>query len=100
MTSPEGGFYSSLDADSEGKEGKYYTFTKDELEEVLGEHANLFIRYFHVTDTGNWEEEGTNAFYINKGADEFAIEAGFRSEERRVGKSVSVRVDLGGGGIN
>jgi uncharacterized protein YyaL (SSP411 family) len=39
MTSPEGAFYSSLDADSEGEEGKYYVWTKAEIEKVLGKEA-------------------------------------------------------------
>ncbi|KAA8483332.1 hypothetical protein BDE36_2747 [Arcticibacter tournemirensis] len=61
MTSPEGGFYSALDADSEGVEGKFYTFTKDELAEVLGEdEAKIFSTYFNVTEEGNWPEERTN----------------------------------------
>src|SRR6201995_5905200 len=56
LTSPDGGFYSALDADSEGVEGKFYTFTKDEIEEFLGEDADLFCIYYHVTEDGNWEE--------------------------------------------
>ncbi len=81
MTSAEGGFYSSLDADSDGVEGKYYTFTKAEFEEVLGEDANLFIQYFHITDDGNWEEEGTNVCYISLEAIEQAKESGFSEQE-------------------
>ncbi len=61
MTSPEGGFYSALDADSEGVEGKFYTFTKDELINILGEdEGNIFSAYFNVTEEGNWPEERTN----------------------------------------
>src|SRR5690606_30665993 len=60
MTSPEGGFYSALDADSEGVEGKFYTFEETELKQVLGADAPLFIRYFGVTSGGNWPEEHTN----------------------------------------
>jgi len=63
MTSPEGGFYSALDADSEGVEGKFYTFTKDELKEILGTEEELFSIYFNVTDDGNWHEERTNIFF-------------------------------------
>src|SRR5690606_2201693 len=47
MTNEKGAFYSSLDADSDGVEGKYYTFTQKEFEEVLGEDAPLFLRYFN-----------------------------------------------------
>ena len=57
LTSPEGGFYSSLDADSEGEEGKYYAWTNEEVASVLGKEAPLFIEYFNVTRPGNWEKE-------------------------------------------
>lgn len=56
MTSSEGGFYSSQDADSEGKEGKYYLFTPNEVTRVLGKEAGeRFNRHFDITDTGNFE---------------------------------------------
>ena len=55
MTSPEGGFYSAYDADSEGVEGKYYVWKKNEIKEILGNDADLFCLYFDVTDGGNWE---------------------------------------------
>jgi len=55
MTNAEGLFYSALDADSEGVEGKYYVWTKQELEAVLGESEPLFSLYYSVTDEGNWE---------------------------------------------
>ncbi len=56
MTSPEGGFYSSQDADSEGEEGKFYLFTPDEIIKVLGqENGERFNRRFDVTDNGNFE---------------------------------------------
>ncbi|HCN84914.1 MAG TPA: thioredoxin domain-containing protein, partial [Sphingobacteriaceae bacterium] len=62
MTSPEGGFYSALDADSEGVEGKFYTYSKEELKHILGDDEELFSIYFNVTDQGNWHEEHTNVF--------------------------------------
>ncbi len=56
MTSPEGGFYSSQDADSEGEEGKYYLFTPSEIISVLGkENGERFNRRFDITDEGNFE---------------------------------------------
>jgi uncharacterized protein YyaL (SSP411 family) len=55
MTSSEGGFYSSLDADSEGEEGKFYVWTKDEIEKILGDEAALFISYYNISAAGNWE---------------------------------------------
>ncbi len=55
LTSPEGAFYSSLDADSEGEEGKYYVWTKSEIEKDLGADADVFSIYYNVTVAGNWE---------------------------------------------
>ena len=56
MTSPEGGFYSSQDADSEGVEGQYYLFTPDEILQVLGEEKGTrFNARFDVTREGNFE---------------------------------------------
>jgi uncharacterized protein len=55
MTHPEGGFYSALDADSEGVEGKYYCWTKQEIDSLLGNDAGLFCAYYGVTESGNWE---------------------------------------------
>lgn len=58
LLSPEGGFYSALDADSEGEEGKFYVWQKQEVEQVLGADAGLFCAYYDVTDDGNWHEGG------------------------------------------
>ena len=55
LMSEEGGFYSSLDADSEGEEGKFYTFTKDELYKIFGSEEPLFSKYYHATAAGNFE---------------------------------------------
>lgn len=56
MTSSEGGFYSAQDADSEGVEGKYYTFTLDEIINVLGEEKGMrFAEAFDITTNGNFE---------------------------------------------
>lgn len=55
MTSPEGGFYSALDADSEGEEGKFYVWKKKEIAEILGKDADIFCLYFDVTDGGNFD---------------------------------------------
>eukprot|EP01029_Cantina_marsupialis_P028632 TRINITY_DN7775_c0_g4_i1.p1 TRINITY_DN7775_c0_g4~~TRINITY_DN7775_c0_g4_i1.p1 ORF type:complete len:715 (-),score=49.79 TRINITY_DN7775_c0_g4_i1:1061-3205(-) len=56
MTLPEGGFYSSLDADSEGVEGKFYVWEKAEVEALLKEESDLFCEYYGITDHANWEE--------------------------------------------
>ncbi|HVZ96570.1 MAG TPA: thioredoxin domain-containing protein [Chitinophagaceae bacterium] len=55
LLSPEGLFYSSLDADSEGEEGKYYVWTFAEINNLLKEDASLFCEYYHITSGGNWE---------------------------------------------
>ncbi len=55
MTVPEGGFCSSLDADSEHEEGKFYVWTEAEIDALLGSRAALFKRYYDVTPPGNWE---------------------------------------------
>ncbi len=56
MTSPEGGFYSTWDADSEGHEGKFYVWTRNEVEECLGpQDAELFCRCYDITPEGNFE---------------------------------------------
>jgi uncharacterized protein len=55
MTAPEGSFYSTTDADSEGEEGKFFVWSKDELEEILGENAKIAIEYWGVSARGNFE---------------------------------------------
>ncbi len=63
MTSPEGGFYSALDADSEGEEGKFYVWTKTEIEQILGEDAAAFCETFEFSEQGNWEH-GNNVVHL------------------------------------
>ncbi|MFY8037479.1 MAG: thioredoxin domain-containing protein, partial [Cyclobacteriaceae bacterium] len=53
MTSPEGGFYSALDADSEGEEGKFYTWQFNELKELNAEEIQLLTDHYHITPEGN-----------------------------------------------
>jgi uncharacterized protein len=55
MTHPEGGFYSSLDADSEGEEGKFYVWTLDEIREILMDDSDFFEAAYGITAKGNWE---------------------------------------------
>ncbi|HSP34898.1 MAG TPA: thioredoxin domain-containing protein, partial [Thermoanaerobaculia bacterium] len=56
MTSPDGGFYSTLDADSEGEEGKFYVWSRAEVMEILGgEEGRIFCALYDVSDRGNWE---------------------------------------------
>jgi uncharacterized protein YyaL (SSP411 family) len=64
--SEEGGFYSAFDADSEGEEGKYYTWSKGEIQSLLPdeEMARVFCEYYDVSDNGNWE--GTNILWVRE----------------------------------
>lgn len=70
----EGGFFSALDADSEGEEGKYYVWKKTAVEEVLGEDAELFCDFFNIIESGNWE--GKNIPRILKTTAAYAAENG------------------------
>lgn len=76
MTSADGGFYSAQDADSEGVEGKYYTFTLDEIINVLGEEkGKRFAESFDITSNGNFE--GVNILNLLKSND---LESDFSEE--------------------
>ncbi len=67
MIDPSGGIYSALDADSEGKEGKYYVWSHDEVLSIIGEGENfdLFKDRFDLTKGGNWEH-GNNILHSKK----------------------------------
>jgi len=81
MSSPEGLFYSALDADSEGVEGKFYVWSGDEFEVVTeGDHL-LLQEYYNVTEEGNWEEEQTNILLRRETDEEFAEKKGIPLEE-------------------
>ena len=71
LTSPEGAFYSSLDADSEGEEGKYYVWTKAEVDKALGNDAGVFSTYYNITADGNWEH-GNSILLRNETENEIA----------------------------
>ncbi len=63
MTHPDGGFYSALDADSEGVEGKFYCWTEAELDQLLGANSKRFKEFYQVTPNGNWEH-GMNILFM------------------------------------
>jgi uncharacterized protein YyaL (SSP411 family) len=71
LTSPEGAFYASLDADSEGVEGKFYVWTKEDVNNVLGDDAEMFSAYYNITADGNWED-GNNILLRNETDEKFA----------------------------
>ncbi len=66
MTDKTGAFYSSLDADSEGEEGKFYVWDKSEIKEVLGEgnDFDIYCEYYNIKEKGNWEHK--NILFITK----------------------------------
>jgi len=81
MTSPEGGFYSAYDADSEGEEGKFYVWSKNEIKNILGDNSDLFCLYYDVTDGGNWE--GKNILCNNINISTVAFNFGLSENQTR-----------------
>ncbi|MFT7589186.1 MAG: hypothetical protein ACI959_001403 [Limisphaerales bacterium] len=71
LTHKDGGFYSALDADSEGVEGKFYVWSADQIDDLLKEDSADFKEFMLVTKEGNWE--GANILNRDKSAVEFAI---------------------------
>lgn len=94
MMSAEAGFYSALDADSEGEEGKYYVWHKQEIEEILGDDAELFCRYYNITDEGNWE--GENILNVTVEPTDFAANNGLTllSLNEKLSKSCQILLDV------
>jgi uncharacterized protein len=62
LTSEDGGFYSSIDADSEGEEGAFYVWTKEEVDSIVLNDALIVTDYFNITGKGNWEK-GKNILF-------------------------------------
>lgn len=81
LMSPDYGFYSALDADSDGKEGKFYIFTKDEVEGILDDDAELFSIYYNITEDGNWEEENSNVLFRKDSDEALAGKLGLTVEQ-------------------
>lgn len=81
MMSPEGVFYSAEDADSEGVEGKFYLWSKQEISDLLGADADWFLTYYSVTDKGNFADDA-NILYCSAEEDrEFAADHKIAPEE-------------------
>jgi uncharacterized protein len=73
LTSRDGGFYSSVNADSEGEEGKFYVWTKAEIESALDPAtADLIVEYYQIADSGNWENK-KNILHRKFSKEEFAV---------------------------
>jgi uncharacterized protein YyaL (SSP411 family) len=89
MTSPEGGFYSAEDADSEGKEGKFYVWSEEEIKSVLGADSDIIVKICGVESGGNWIDHShttptmTNILYVKKGLQDLADESGLTMDEIR-----------------
>jgi len=82
MLDKEGGFYSALDADSEGVEGKFYTWSKKEIEEILAEEADWFCELFNVKEKGNWEH--TNILWLPVSIELFAKEKNIEIQKLKI----------------
>ena len=74
MANPQGGFYSSLDADSEGEEGKFYVWAYDEIESILGPDSEFFKAAYGITPQGNWEGK----IILQRGLDDSSLAARFK----------------------
>lgn len=68
LTDVNGGFYSALDADSEGEEGKFYVWSYEEVVKILGNEATLFCGFFDITPQGNWEHKNILRRHISLSA--------------------------------
>ncbi|MEM7551894.1 MAG: thioredoxin domain-containing protein [Bacteroidota bacterium] len=102
LTSPEGGFYSSIDADSEGEEGKFYVWSKSEIDSLL-DKPELFIKYYGVKEAGNWEpnhnilfvEESVGSFASNEGIDALEFETYLKTSEKKLFEARKGRIRPG-----
>ncbi len=83
MVQPGGGFYATQDADSEGEEGRFFVWTPEEINEVLGEEkSRLFSRYYGVEEGGNFEH-GTSVLHVDVAIEPLAAHLGVEPETMR-----------------
>ena len=73
LSNDEGGFYAALDADSEGEEGKFYTWTEKDFNAAVGEDSEELKLYFNVTKGGNWEKDW-NILHQTRSLQDFVVE--------------------------
>ncbi len=93
LTSTEGAFYAALDADSEGKEGQFYIWKREEINELLPEYADLLSRYWGVGKEGHWEAD--HNILLRPNTDEqFALIEHLSTEELRQLVKMSKKVLL------
>ena len=83
LMSPEYGFYSALDADSEGEEGNYYIWDEEELDQLLGQDASLIKAFYNTDARGNWER-GMNILHRVGSYQEFAANQNIALEKLNV----------------
>ena len=97
MTSPEGAFYATEDADSEGEEGKFFVFSPEEVRAAIPEasRADLVLAHFGITNDGNFEKTGKTVLSIQKSVARLSIEGSkppsYIAEELRLGKAALLR---------
>jgi uncharacterized protein len=80
LTHPAGGFYSSLDADSEGEEGKFYVWTLEEIRDVLGEESEFFEAAYGISPKGNWEGKTV----LQRALDDSSLAVRFRLDPKAI----------------
>ncbi|PZP40822.1 MAG: hypothetical protein DI598_18995 [Pseudopedobacter saltans] len=79
MMHPDGAFYSAIDADSEGVEGKFYTWSRKDIESILGKDADIFCKAYDIWEDGNWEK--TNIIWIPTKLEKIALENNYPLDE-------------------
>ena len=91
MSNTEGVFFSAYDADSEGIEGKFYVWTKAEIDAILGDESPIFCAFYDVTEAGNWEENTIlwretdyETFAKNQNLDVFDLKKRLKSARERL----------------
>jgi len=92
MQGAEGGYYSSQDADSEGVEGKFYVWSKDEIEHLLGDEHESFCAAYDVTRGGNWE--GANILHLPHGLSSWSASAAASREKLRTAREARIHPGL------
>ncbi|HAN76642.1 MAG TPA: thioredoxin domain-containing protein [Bacteroidales bacterium] len=91
LQEPEGIFYSSLDADSEGEEGKYYVWSFSEFEKLAGTDAASLAEYFNLQKNGNWEGSH-NVLHVTQTDDEFIAKHKLSTEEFQQKKHALLKI--------